>query len=178
MQRQRRRSCFLFCVQHQGHRLLCRSLVGHNAVAIQVQEPWTGTAHPVWCEYKKYRSPSCDLVLLRGNSDREDPSICAPAAPAVATPCGGGFQPADHILHDLQNRIGILTNPFASFQPLSDSPVSIRMKTFCLLSPDRFSGDNLFFGTVHSPYRAVAAASGHGKEFAHIAPGLSRFSMG
>lgn len=128
--------------------------------------------------YRKAAVPPASAAAGAGGKEAAAGPICAPAGPSVATSCGDEFRPTSHLLHDPHNIIRISANPFVSFLPLSASPVSVRMKTFCLLLPDRFNRDNLFFGTVHSSYGAVAAASGHGKEFAHITPPLSRFSMG
>ena len=41
------------------------------------------------------------------------------------------------------------------------------MKAFCLLLPDGFSKDSIFFGALHPLYKAVIAASGHCKESTH-----------
>ena len=70
-------------------------------------------------------------------------------------------------LHNTQNGLGVVVNLFAAFQPLPHPSVSVGMKAFCLLLPDGFSKDSIFFGALHPLYKAVIAASGHCKESTH-----------
>ena len=151
--------CLSDGVQHQVHRLLCCSFVGHNTVVIQISDHGQVQHTLFGVDVRDVRYPFavwCFGVKVSVEKILVFVYLLAHLLPlsVAANLCQQAV-----FLHDTQDGFGVVINPFAVFQPLPHPSVTVSVKAFALLLSDCFGKSSILFWPVHPLYKAVIAAS-------------------
>ena len=151
--------CLSDGVQHQVHRLLCCSFVGHNTVVIQISDHGQVQHTLFGVDVRDVRYPFavwCFGVKVSVEKILVFVYLLAHLLPlsVAANLCQQAV-----FLHDTQDGFGVVINPFAVFQPLPHPSVTVSVKAFALLLSDRFGKSSILFWPVYPLYKAVIAAS-------------------